>query len=386
MSTQYKPSEIEPKWQDRWAADHLYEANEDDARQKYYTLVMYPYPSGDLHVGHWYNYGPADVFARFKRMQGFNVMHPIGFDAFGLPAEGAAIKHGIHPFTWTVRNIERMHGQLNSLGSVFDWSREVATCFPEYYKWNQWLFLQLYKRGLAYKAKVPANWCPSCNTVLANEQVVDGACERCGTIVTRRDIEQWLLRITAYADELLDFSGIEWPEKIKIMQTNWIGRSTGAEIDFRAENGAPIPVFTTRPDTVYGVTFMVLAPEHPLVAELTTPDRQDAVQAYIENARRQTEIERLSTEREKTGVFTGAYCINPLNGERVPIWTGDYVLYSYGTGAVMGVPAHDTRDFDFAKKHGLPIPVVIAPPGWDGGELSEAYTEYDGTMVNSGPF
>jgi len=347
--------------------------------------VMYPYPSGDLHIGHWYNYAPADVFARFKRMQGYNVMHPIGFDAFGLPAEGAAIKHGIHPFTWTVRNIERMRVQLRSLGAVFDWSREVATCFPEYYKWNQYFFLKFYEKGLAYKAKAPANWCPSCNTVLANEQVIDGRCERCGTEVTRRDLAQWFFRITDYADELLDFSKIDWPERIKIMQTNWIGRSTGAEIVFRAENGQPIPVFTTRPDTTYGVTFMVLAPEHPLVEQLTTPDRRQAVQDYVEAARRQTEIERLSTEREKTGVFIGAYCINPLNGERVPIWIGDYVLYSYGTGAVMGVPAHDTRDFVFAKRYGLSIPVVIAPPGWNGEELAEAYVD-EGTMVNSGPF
>ena len=385
MSTQYKPNEIEPKWQRRWAADHLYEAREDPTRRKFYSLVMFPYPSGDLHVGHWYNYAPADAYARFKRMQGYNVMHPIGFDAFGLPAEGAAIKHGIHPFTWTVRNIERMRVQLRSLGAVFDWSRELASCFPDYYKWSQYQFLKLYHRGLAYKAKAPANWCPSCNTVLANEQVVDGRCERCGTVVTRRDLEQWFLRITNYADELLDFSKIDWPEKIKIMQTNWIGRSTGAEIVFRAESGQAIPVFTTRPDTVYGATFMVLAPEHPLVQDLMTPERREIVREYVEAARRQTEIERLSTEREKTGVFIGSYCINPLNGNRVPIWIGDYVLLSYGTGAVMGVPAHDTRDFDFAKRYRLPIPVVVAPPGWDGQDLAEAYVG-EGTMVNSGPF
>ncbi|MHB1133326.1 MAG: leucine--tRNA ligase [Chloroflexota bacterium] len=385
MTKPYRPTEIEPKWQARWEADHMYEAREDAPGEKYYTLVMFPYPSGDLHVGHWYNYGPADVFARYQRLQGRNVMHPIGFDAFGLPAEGAAIKRGIHPFTWTIGNIERMRKQLRSLGSVFDWSREVATCFPDYYKWNQWLFLQMYHKGLAYKAKATANWCPSCNTVLANEQVLDGACERCGTTVTRREIDQWLLRITAYADELLDFSQLEWPEKIKTMQANWIGRSTGAEIVFRAESGEPIPVFTTRPDTAFGVTFMVLAPEHPLVEQLTAPDQRQAVQDYVDAARRQTEIERLSSEREKSGVFLGAYCINPLNGERVPIWTGDYVLYTYGTGAVMGVPAHDTRDFVFAKRFGLPIPVVIAPPDWDGGALAEAYTA-EGTMVNSGSF
>ncbi|MHB1415745.1 MAG: leucine--tRNA ligase, partial [Chloroflexota bacterium] len=385
MSTQYKPTEIEPKWQAKWAEDRLYEAREDPSRPKFYSLVMFPYTSGDLHVGHWYNYGPADVYARFKRMQGYDVMHPIGFDAFGLPAEEAAIKHGIHPFTWTVRNIERMRKQLRTIGASFDWSREVASCFPDYYRWTQYLFLQLYHKGLAYKGKAPANWCPSCNTVLANEQVVEGRCERCGSVVTRRDLEQWFLRITDYADELLDFSKIDWPERVKIMQTNWIGKSTGAEIVFRAENGEAIPVFTTRPDTVYGVTFMVLAPEHPLVEKLTTPERRQAVQDYVEAARRQTEIERLSVEKEKTGVPIGSYCINPLNGERVPIWIGDYVLYSYGTGAVMGVPAHDTRDFDFAKRYEIPIPVVIAPPDWNGQPLDEAYVDA-GTMVNSGPF
>ncbi|MDA8217569.1 MAG: leucine--tRNA ligase [Dehalococcoidales bacterium] len=385
MSTQYKPTEIEPKWQARWAEDRLYEAREDPSKPKFYSLVMFPYTSGDLHVGHWYNYGPADVYARFKRMQGYDVMHPIGFDAFGLPAEEAAIKHGIHPFTWTVRNIERMRKQLRTIGASFDWSREVASCFPDYYRWTQYLFLQLYHKGLAYKGKAPANWCPSCNTVLANEQVVEGRCERCGSVVTRRDLEQWFLRITDYADELLDFSQIDWPERVKIMQTNWIGKSTGAEIVFRAENGEAIPVFTTRPDTVYGVTFMVLAPEHPLVEKLTTPERRQAVQDYVEAARRQTEIERLSVEKVKTGVPIGSYCINPLNGERVPIWIGDYVLYSYGTGAVMGVPAHDTRDFDFAKRYELPIPVVIAPPDWNGQPLDEAYVD-EGKMVNSGPF
>ena len=385
MDRAYKPTDIEPKWQARWSEDRLYEAVEDPTRRKYYSLVMFPYTSGDLHVGHWYNYGPADAFARFQRMRGHNVMHPIGFDAFGLPAEEAAIKRGIHPFTWTVRNIERMRSQLKTIGTVFDWSREVASCFPEYYRWNQYLFLQLFHKSLAYKGKAPANWCPHCNTVLANEQVVDGQCERCGSEVYRRDLEQWFLRITDYADELLDFSQINWPEKIKIMQTNWIGRSTGVEIVFRAEGGKPIPVFTTRPDTTFGVTFMVLAPEHPLVEELTTPDRRAPVREYVEQARRATEIERLSTEREKTGVFIGSYCINPLNGERVPIWVGDYVLYSYGTGAVMGVPAHDTRDFVFAEHYGLPIPVVIAPPNWDGRHLPEAYVG-EGTMVNSGQF
>ncbi|MBI2847016.1 MAG: leucine--tRNA ligase, partial [Chloroflexi bacterium] len=332
----------------------------------------------------------SDVLARFKRMQGYNVLHPMGFDAFGLPAENAAIKRGIHPHTWTMQNIENMRRQLKSMGAVHDWSREVITCLPEYYKWNQWFFLKLYKAGLAYRAKAPANWCPSCQTVLANEQVVgEGVCERCGTRVTKRDLEQWFLCITKYAEELLDHSKIDWPERIKIMQKNWIGRSEGTEISFGIEEyGLPekeIRVFTTRPDTVFGVTFMVLAPEHPLVQKLTTPDRSGEVEAYIEETRRHSEIERLSTEKEKTGVFIGAYCQNRLNGERVPIWIADYALLTYGTGAVMGVPAHDTRDFAFAKKYDIPIKVVIAPQGWAGEELSDAYIE-PGTMVNSAPF
>jgi leucyl-tRNA synthetase len=384
--TRYSPVDIERKWQQRWEADGLYVAREEPGRPKWYALVMFPYPSAaHTHVGHWYNYGPADVHARFMRMRGYNVMFPFGFDAFGLPAENYAIKAGIHPHVSTMDNIEKMREQIRSMGASFDWSREVVSALPNYYKWTQWLFLQLYKNGLAYKQMAAANWCPSCNTVLANEQVVDGRCERCGTEVTRKDLEQWFFRITKYAEELLDFSGLQWPEKIVLMQRNWIGRSEGAELRFEAQDGSPIPVFTTRPDTVYGVTFMVLAPEHPLVERLTAPERWAEVEAYVDRARKTSEIERLSTEREKTGVPIGADAINPFTGERIPIWTADYVLATYGSGAVMGVPAHDQRDFEFATRNGIPIRVVIAPDAWFGAPLREAFTE-PGEMVNSGPF
>jgi leucyl-tRNA synthetase len=382
----YVPQEIEPKWQERWAHDRLYEVDEGDPCPKWYALTMFPYTSGDLHVGHWYAMAPSDVHARFKRMQGYNVLHPMGFDAFGLPAENAAIKHGIHPFKWTMGNVERMREQLKRMGSVYDWRREVVTCLPEYYKWTQWFFLKLYEAGLAYRAKAPVNWCPKCQTVLANEQVVDdGFCERCDSPVVRQDLEQWFFRITRYAEELLDFSGIEWPERIQIMQRNWIGRSEGVDISFEIEGGEEFRVFTTRPDTVFGVTFVVLAPEHPLVERLTTSEHKQEVERYVDNAKRVSDIERTSTEREKTGVFTGSYVINRLNGERVPIWVTDYVLLSYGTGAVMAVPAHDQRDFEFAKKFGIPIKVVIAPDGWATEEFTEAYIEH-GTMANSGQF
>ncbi len=386
----YDPKSIEQKWQARWERDGLYEVRDDDPRPKWYELTMYPYPSGDLHIGHWYNYAPHDTHARFMRMRGYNVLSPMGFDAFGLPAENAAIKRGIHPYTWTMDNIERMRGQLKRIGGVFDWRREILCCLPEFYRWNQWFFLQFYKRGLAYRAKAPANRCPSCVTVLANEQVKDGRCERCDSLVERCDLEQWFFRITQYADQLLDMSGLlDWPEKIKIMQRNWIGRSEGAGLSFDiAHYGLPqkeIRVFTTRPDTVFGVTFMVLAPEHPLVEKLTTPERKTAVEACVLQARRASEIERLSAEREKTGVPIGAYCVNRFNGERVPIFIADYVLMGYGTGAVMAVPAHDERDFAFAKKHGLPVKVVLTPPDWKGGDLATAYTG-QGAMVNSGRF
>ncbi len=390
MATRYNPQEIETKWQQKWDEDKLYQVSEDDPRPKWYALTMFPYTSGDLHIGHWYAMAPSDVHARFKRMQGYNVLHPMGFDAFGLPAENAAIKRGIHPFTWTMQNVENMRRQLRSLGAIYDWSREVVTCLPEYYRWTQWFFLKLYEAGLASRDKSPVNWCSSCQTVLANEQVVDeGICERCGTPVVRRDLEQWFFRITNYADELMNHTDIDWPERIKTMQKNWVGKSYGTEISFALDypdiDEKEIRVFTTRPDTIFGVTFMVLAPEHPLVAKLTTPDKKAEVEAYVEKSRRQSEIERLSTEKEKDGVFIGTYCTNRLNGEKVPIWIADYVLLSYGTGAVMAVPAHDERDFAFARKYNLPIPVVIAPPDWQGEELTEAYTE-PGTMVNSSQF
>ncbi len=389
MVDKYNPQEIEKKWQAKWAADKLYEVREDSSKPKWYALTMFPYTSGDLHIGHWYAMAPSDVHARFKRMQGFNVLHPIGFDSFGLPAENAAIKRGIHPAAWTMKNIENMRRQLKTMGAIHEWSREVITCLPEYYKWTQWFFIKLYEAGLAYRAKAPVNWCPSCQTVLANEQVVEGFCERCDSAVTRRDLEQWFFRITKYADELMQHDKLDWPDRIKIMQRNWVGRSEGTEISFELDRpGVPnkeIRVFTTRADTVYGVTFMVLAPEHPLVEKITTLNQKVAVEEYINKARRQNEIERLSTEKEKDGVFTGAYAVNRLTGDKIPIWIADYVLTSYGTGAVMAVPAHDTRDFAFAKKYNLPIKVVISPPGWQGEELTEAYVD-EGTMVNSGHF
>lgn len=390
MVENYNPSEIERKWQERWALDRLYVVNDGDPRPKWYALTMFPYTSGDLHIGHWYAMAPSDVHARFKRMKGFNVLHPMGFDAFGLPAENAAISRAIHPYTWTMHNIDRMRAQLKSLGSCYDWEREVITCLPEYYRWTQWIFLQFLKNGLAYRSRAPVNWCPRCQTVLANEQVIgEGVCERCSTPVTRKDLEQWFLRITRYAEELLDHSQIDWPERIKIMQKNWIGKSEGAEISFDISHAGveekEIKVFTTRPDTLFGVTFMVLAPENSLVARLTTAERKKEVQAYQEKARRQSEIQRLAADREKDGVFTGAYAINRANGEKVPIWIADYVLSSYGTGAVMAVPAHDIRDFAFARKYGLPVRVVIAPEEWSGKELEEAWVDA-GTMVNSGQF
>jgi leucyl-tRNA synthetase len=398
VRAKYSPTGIERKWQKRWAADDIYTARDDDSRPKYYNLVMFPYPSGDLHIGHWYNYTGADIYGRFMRMRGYNVMQPIGFDAFGLPAENAAIKNNIQPRTWTLANIARMRDQLRTLGAGWDWSREVVTCLPDYYTWTQWVFLQFYKHGLAYRTKAPANWCPTCNTTLANEQVVNGECERCHTTVERREIDQWLLRITKYADELLRYDGMDWPEKTRLMQTNWIGRSEGAEIRFIAEaqtkrgkgtERIEIPVFTTRPDTIYGVTFFVLAPEHPLVARLTAPEQRQAVEEYLELVRHETEIERLSTDeaRPKTGVPLGTFVTNPVSGEQVPIWVADYALMGYGTGAVMGVPAHDQRDFEFARKFGLPVRVVYqdADNPLDRATMAESVAHV-GHVVNSGPF
>jgi leucyl-tRNA synthetase len=389
MAEKYDAKVIDKKWQQTWADDKLYEVKDDDPRPKWYALTMFPYTSGDLHIGHWFAMAPSDVYARYKRMRGFNVLFPMGFDSFGLPAENAAIKRGIHPRTWTMQNIENMRKQLKTMGAIYDWNREVITCDPDYFKWTQWFFVKLFEHDLAYHGKAPVNWCPKCQVVLANEQVEGGKCWRCESEVVKKDLEQWLIRITKYADELMEHEGIDWPERIKIMQRNWVGKSYGTEISFALDvpgiEQKEIRIFTTRPDTVYGVTFMVLAPEHPLVAKLTTPEHKAEVNAYISRSRQFTDIERLSTEKEKDGVFTGSYCTNRLNGKKVPIWIADYVLASYGTGAVMAVPAHDERDFAFAKKYQIPAPVVIAPPDWDGKELKEAFIE-TGKMVNSGKF
>ncbi len=393
----YEPTAIEPRWQERWAELGLYRTNlEDGSRSRFYLLTMYAYPSGDLHIGHWYVKTPTDAIGRFHRMRGDNVFMPIGFDAFGLPAENAAIKNNVNPREWTMRNIEHERRQLRSMGTMFDWDSEVVTCDPEFYRWNQWLFLRFLEAGLAYRQKSPVDWCPNDGT-LAREQVegADRHCWRCGARVEKRELEQWYLRITNYSRELLDFEGIDWPEPIKIAQTNWIGESSGAEIVFRIApsdhdaGGEELRVFTTRPDTLYGATFMVLAPEHPLVAQLTAPDRAAEVATYVEQAGRATEIDRLSTDRPKTGVALGADAINPVNGERIPIWIADYVLATYGTGAIMAVPAHDERDFEFAKTHGLPIRQVIVPEGSDPElDLGTAYVAHSAgeRMVNSGPY
>ena len=382
---------IEAKWQQYWEEHGFYQVSEDPNRPKYYALEMFPYPSGNLHMGHVRNYAIGDVVARFKAMNGYNVLHPMGWDAFGLPAENAAIQHGIHPAIWTLANIENMKRQLKTMGISYDWDRELATCKPDYYKFTQWMFLKLYQHGLAYKKKSAVNWCPSCQTVLANEQVVDNSCERCEAVVEKKQLEQWFFKITDYAQRLLDDLELlpGWPEKVKTMQRNWIGRSEGCQFDMQiAGSDERISVFTTRPDTVFGVTYMVLAPEHPLVEKLAqnTPEAA-AVNEFLDKMRHLSDIARASTELEKEGVFTGAYAINPMNGEEVPIWIANYVLMDYGTGAIMAVPAHDQRDFEFARKYGLPIRVVIQGEDTplDGADLTEAY-EGDGKMVNSGLF
>jgi leucyl-tRNA synthetase len=384
----YNPGEIEPKWQKKWEADRIYHAEIDPSRPKWYALTMLPYPSGDLHIGHWYAMTPSDARARFMRMQGYNVMFPIGFDAFGLPAENAAIKRNIHPKEWTYGNIDFMRGQLKSMGAMWDWEREAISADPEYYKWTQWFFIKLHEHDLAYRKDSAVDWCPNCNTTLAREQVwgEDRLCERCETPVIKKQLEQWFFKITNYADELLNFEGIDWPERVRALQTNWIGRSEGASVVFKTEAGDPMEVFTTRPDTLWGATFMVLAPEHPLVEKITTSEQQEAVHAYVAQAERQTDIEREAADKEKTGVFTGGYAINPVNDERIPIWIADYVLMTYGTGAIMAVPAHDQRDFDFARKYDLEVRVVIQPEdleALDGATMPEAVPA-DGTMVNSG--
>lgn len=373
---------IDKKWQDKWEKTNLYKFDEKRMDKKLYVLEMFSYPSGaQLHAGHWFNYGPVDSWARMKRMQGYNVFQPMGFDAFGLPAENYAIKTGIHPKDSTEKNIATMEKQLKSMGAMFNWENEVVTCRPDYYKWTQWLFLKLYEHGLAYRKNAPVNWCPSCNTVLANEQVIEGHCERCDSEVTKKNLTQWFLKITDYADELLEkLDDLDWPEKTKAMQKHWIGKSTGAEVTFKvADSDITFNTFTTRIDTLFGVSYVVLAPENELVDKLTTAENKEKVEAYKEAAAKQSEIERQSISRDKTGVFTGSYAINPINGRNIPIWVGDYVLNSYGTGAVMAVPAHDDRDFAFATKYDLPIERVIE----GGTELP--FTEY-GTLVNSGKF
>ncbi len=389
----YEPQQLEQKWQEVWEAVGLFKTDTTETqRKKYYALSMFPYPSGRLHMGHVRNYTITDVIARFKKMQGFNVLHPMGWDSFGLPAENAAIKNNIPPKEWTFSNIDYMREQLKRLGLMYDWDREVFTCREDYYKWTQWIFLYLYKRGLAYKKEAPVNWCDECQTVLANEQVIDGRCWRDDSMVKREKLSQWFFKITDYADRLLEnLPQLEgWPEKVRLMQKNWINKSVGAEIYFPVdqpdgEPGMRIPIFTTRPDTVFGVSYMVLAPEHPFVELLTTSANQESVHQYLDEAKLKSEIERTSTEREKTGVPTGSYAINPFNNERVPIWIADYVLMDYGTGAVMGVPAHDERDFEFAKRFNLPIKRVIEKPGFLGLPLEQAYTE-PGVLVNSGDF
>ena len=405
MSEKYTPQEIEPKWQAAWEAVGQHDTVEDPSRPKWYALTMLPYPSGDLHTGHWYAMTPSDAGARYRRMNGYNVFFPPGFDAFGLPAENAAIKNNVHPKIWTYKNIERMRIQLRAMGAMWAWDREAVTCDPDYYKWSQWFFRKLYDMGLAYREFAPVDWCPNCNTTLAREQVWgdDRHCERCGTPVIKKELNQWKFRITNYAEELLaDMDTIDWPERVKVMQTNWIGRSEGAEVRFPvashqssvisgedsdSDNRSLITVFTTRPDTLWGATFMVLAPEHPLVQAITTNAQRAAVDGYIEAASRLDEVTRGATDKEKTGVFTGGYAINPVNGERIPIWIADYVMMGYGTGAIMAVPGHDERDFAFAQKFGLEIRRVITGPEGASGELDAAYDSKDeGEMINSGSF
>ena len=391
MKDKYNFEEIEKKWQQVWSDEHAFKTVDDETKEKYYVLEMFPYPSGKLHMGHVRNYSIGDAIARFKKMKGYNVLHPMGWDSFGLPAENAAIKNGIHPAIWTDSNIAEMHKQLAGLGFSYDWDREVATCKDDYYRWMQWLFIQFQKKGLAYKKENPVNWCPSCRTVLANEQVVEGCCERCHTPVTKKHLSQWYLKITDYANRLLEeldtLDG--WPNKVKLMQKNWIGKSTGAQIRFAIDGtDRELEVFTTRCDTVYGVTFMVMAPEHPYVTELTKgTEYEQATNDYIDECTHKSEIERVSLTKEKTGVFIGHYCVNPFNGKKIPIYISDYVMMDYGTGAVMAVPAHDQRDFEFARKFGLDIvPVVdVEDPAVDLNNLESA-APAEGRLINSGEF
>ncbi len=391
MGSQYNPQQIEEQWQAEWEKLGIYKAIDNDSRPKFYSLVMFPYPSGDLHMGHMRVYTISDVISRYKRMLGFNVLNPMGWDSFGLPAENAAIKRKLHPESWTKSNIKYMRDeQLKKLGTSYDWDREVNTCDVEYYHWTQWILLKFYEKGLVYRKSAPVNWCPECATVLANEQVENGACWRhAETPVEQKMMSQWFLKITAYTDSLLkDLDTLKgWPERVCVMQRNWIGKSEGAELHFTVESkpNVKIIVFTTRPDTTFGVSYLVLAPENPLVQELTTDENREAVNKYVTDSKLKTELDRMTTEKDKTGVPTGSYVVNPFNGDIVPVWVADYVLMSYGTGAVMGVPAHDERDFEFAKKFNLPITEVISATGEATGELKAAFTE-PGIMVNSGSF
>lgn len=387
---EYKPQEFESKWQKEWDDKKVFVTPQYSEKPKFYDLVMFPYPSGTLHVGHVKNYVIGDIVARYKRMKGFNVLHPFGYDAFGLPAENAAIKNKIHPEEWTFKNIETIRNQIKKIGISYDWTREIATCKEDYYKWTQWLFLKLYENGLAYKKKGAVNWCPNCQTVLANEQVVDGKCERCGTEVTIKHLEQWYFKITDYAERLLnDLDKLTgWPENVKIMQKNWIGKSTGAEVDFPVDGlDMKIRIFTTRPDTLWGVTFMAIAPESPLVEQLVTEDRKEELYKFLQKISLEDRFKRTSIDAEKEGFFLGRYAINPVNGEKIPIYVANYILYEYGTGAIMAVPAHDQRDFSFARKYNLPIRVVIDNPENPlNPETMEKAYEDEGIMVNSGPF
>lgn len=383
----FDPGKIEKKWHQAWEEAQLYHSDIDASKPKHYALTMLPYPSGNLHIGHWYAITPSDAHARYMRMKGYNVLFPMGFDAFGLPAENAAIKNNIHPGQWTFKNIDHMREQLKTMGCMFDWRREIISAKPEYYRWTQWFFLQLLKNGLAYQKYSPVDWCPNCNTTLAREQVWgdDRHCERCSTPVIKKNLNQWYFKTTEYADQLLDFSEMDWPDRVESLQSNWIGRSEGASVTFMTEQGDPLVVFTTRPDTLWGATFMVIAPEHPLVAKLTTEAQKETVEAYVEQAARQSDIQREAEGRDKTGVFSGSYAVNPVNGKRIPIWIADYVLMGYGTGAIMAVPAHDQRDFEFAKKFDLDIIVVVQPDDMeplDGATMNEAVPAR-GRLVNS---
>lgn len=382
--------EIEQKWQKEWEKEEVFKTSQRSDKEKYYVLTMFPYPSGTIHVGHVKNYVIGDVVARYKRMQGYNVLHPFGYDAFGLPAENAAIKNNVNPEDWTFKNIENIRGQIKKIGISYDWDREIATCTEDYYKWTQWIFLKLFEKGLAYKKHAAVNWCPSCKTVLANEQVVNGKCERCGTEIEMKKLEQWYFKITDYSEKLLnDLEKLEgWPENVKIMQKNWIGKSVGAEVDFTIEStNKKLKVFTTRPDTLWGVTFMALAPESPLVEELTTSEQKKEVEEFLNRVTKEDKFKRIAQGAKKDGAFTGSYAINPVNGEKIPIYVANYILFEYGTGAIMAVPAHDQRDFEFAKEFNLPIRIVIKPENSDleSSDLKEAFTE-DGIMVNSDKF